>query len=158
MSNITYSIFKILFICIAFDSLKYLWHQQQWMKSESILHPKWLRTYMFAHRIVSWTVEQSSCIFLNCRIWSIPHVYVIVTHTQITTLCSQPVNFLLSQKSKVDFSEVWKTICSIFLEWVERDAFELTVEYFTSNNIFACQHEYNENHAMDLVALKIRNW
>ena len=33
------------------------------MKTESVPHPKWLRTYMFAHRVVSWTVEQSSCIF-----------------------------------------------------------------------------------------------
>ena len=33
------------------------------MKMESVPHPKWLRTYMFAHRVVSWTIEQSSCIF-----------------------------------------------------------------------------------------------
>ena len=30
---------------------------------ESVPHPTWLRTYMFAHRVMSWTVEQSSCIF-----------------------------------------------------------------------------------------------
>ena len=31
---------------------------------ESIPHPKLLRhPYMFAHRVVSWTVEQSRCIF-----------------------------------------------------------------------------------------------
>ena len=33
------------------------------MKTESVPHPKWLRTYMFARRNVSWTVEQSGCIF-----------------------------------------------------------------------------------------------
>ena len=33
------------------------------MKTESVPHPTWLRTYMFGHRVVSWTVEQSSCIF-----------------------------------------------------------------------------------------------
>ena len=33
------------------------------MKTESVPHPKWLRTYMFAYRVVSWTMEQSSCIF-----------------------------------------------------------------------------------------------
>ena len=33
------------------------------MKTESVPHPKWLHTYMFAHRVVSWTMEQSSCIF-----------------------------------------------------------------------------------------------
>ena len=32
-------------------------------ETESVPHPKWLRTYMFAHRNVSWTVEQSCCIF-----------------------------------------------------------------------------------------------
>ena len=32
-------------------------------ETESVPHPKWLRTYMFAHRNVSWTVEQSGCIF-----------------------------------------------------------------------------------------------
>ena len=32
-------------------------------ETESVPHPKWLRTDMFAHRVVSWTVEQSSCIF-----------------------------------------------------------------------------------------------
>ena len=30
---------------------------------ESVPHPTWLRTYMFTHRNVSWTVEQSDCIF-----------------------------------------------------------------------------------------------
>ena len=33
------------------------------MKTESAPHPKLLRTYMFAHRVVSWAVQQSSCIF-----------------------------------------------------------------------------------------------
>ena len=33
------------------------------MKTESVPHPKWLCTNMFAHSVVSWTVEQSSCIF-----------------------------------------------------------------------------------------------
>ena len=33
------------------------------MKTESVPHPKWVRTNMFTHSIVSWTVEQSSCIF-----------------------------------------------------------------------------------------------
>ena len=61
MSNLI--IFKILFICIAFASLKYLWDLQKRKKTESVPHPTWLRTYMFAHRVVSWTVEQSSCIF-----------------------------------------------------------------------------------------------
>ena len=32
-------------------------------ETKSVPHPKWLRTYMFAHRDVSWTVEQSGCIF-----------------------------------------------------------------------------------------------
>ena len=50
----------MLFICIAFASLKYLWDLQKHMKTESVSHPKWLRTNMC---VVSWTVEQSSCIF-----------------------------------------------------------------------------------------------
>ena len=33
------------------------------IKTESVPHPKWLRTYLFAHSVVSRTVEQSSCIF-----------------------------------------------------------------------------------------------
>ena len=33
------------------------------MEKEYVLHPKWLRTNMFAHRVVSRTVEQSSCMF-----------------------------------------------------------------------------------------------
>ena len=33
------------------------------MKTESVPHPKWLRTNMFAHSVVSWTVKQSSFIF-----------------------------------------------------------------------------------------------
>ena len=61
MSNLT--IFKIPFICIAFASLKYLWDLQKHMKTESVPHPKWLRTNMLAHSVVSWTVEQSSYIF-----------------------------------------------------------------------------------------------
>ena len=32
------------------------------MKTESVPHPKWLRTYMFTNGVVSWTVEQWSCI------------------------------------------------------------------------------------------------
>ena len=32
-------------------------------ETESVPRPKWLRTYMFAHRNVSWTLEQSGCIF-----------------------------------------------------------------------------------------------
>ena len=32
-------------------------------ETESVPHPKWLCTYMFAHRNVSWTVEHSGCIF-----------------------------------------------------------------------------------------------
>ena len=32
-------------------------------ETESVPHPKELRTYMFAHRNVSWNVEQSGCIF-----------------------------------------------------------------------------------------------
>ena len=35
---------------------------KQW-KMESVTHPKWLRTNMFAYSVVSWTVGQSSCIF-----------------------------------------------------------------------------------------------
>ena len=31
--------------------------------TESVLQPKWLRTNMFAHSVVSWTVKQSICIF-----------------------------------------------------------------------------------------------
>ena len=33
------------------------------MKIESAPHPTWMRTYMFAHMVVSWALEQSSCIF-----------------------------------------------------------------------------------------------
>ena len=33
------------------------------MQMESVPHSKWLRTNMSANRVVSWTVEQSSCIF-----------------------------------------------------------------------------------------------
>ena len=33
------------------------------MKSESVPHLKWLHTNMFAHSVVSWTMEQSSRIF-----------------------------------------------------------------------------------------------
>ena len=33
------------------------------MNAESVPHSKWLRTYMLANRVVSWTVEQWSCIF-----------------------------------------------------------------------------------------------
>ena len=32
-------------------------------KTESVPHPKWLRTYMFANAVVLWTVRQWSCIF-----------------------------------------------------------------------------------------------
>ena len=56
-------IFKILFICIAFVSWKYLWDLYKRMKKESVPHPKWVCTNMFAHSVVSWTVEQSICIF-----------------------------------------------------------------------------------------------
>ena len=52
-----------MFICITFASLKYLWDLQKTDETESVPHPKWLRTYMFAHRNVSWTVEQLGCIF-----------------------------------------------------------------------------------------------
>ena len=61
MSNLT--IFKTLFICMAFASLKYWWDLQKHIKTKSVPHPKWLRTNVFALSIVSWTVEQSSCIF-----------------------------------------------------------------------------------------------
>ena len=33
------------------------------MKTESVPHPKWVRTNMFAHSVVSWAVKQSSCTF-----------------------------------------------------------------------------------------------
>ena len=33
------------------------------MKTESVPHPTCLRTYKFAHRVLSWTVEQLSCVF-----------------------------------------------------------------------------------------------
>ena len=56
-------IFKILFIYIAFASLKHLLNLRERMKTESIAHPTWLLTYMFAHRVASWIVEQSSCLF-----------------------------------------------------------------------------------------------
>ena len=46
-----------------FCVFKYLWDLQKHMITESVPHPKWLRTIMFAHSVVSWTVEQSSCIF-----------------------------------------------------------------------------------------------
>ena len=49
-------IFKFLFICIAFASLKYLWDLQKRMKTESVPYPKWLCTYLFAHEVVSCTV------------------------------------------------------------------------------------------------------
>ena len=60
MSNLTY-----------FQNPVYLHHfcvfeifdLQKRMKMKCVPHPKWLRTYMFAYRVVSWTVEQSSCIF-----------------------------------------------------------------------------------------------
>ena len=56
--------FKTLVIYIAFASLKYLWDlKKNRMETESLPHPKWLRTNMFAHRVVSWRVEQLSCIF-----------------------------------------------------------------------------------------------
>ena len=61
MSNLTY--FQIPVYCKAFASLKYLWDLHKHMKTESVPHPKLLRTNMFAHSVVSWTVEQSSCIF-----------------------------------------------------------------------------------------------
>ena len=64
-------IFKILFICIAFASLKYLWDLQKRMKAESVPHPKWLCTNMFAHTVMSRTVVQSSCIF-NATIAGFP--------------------------------------------------------------------------------------
>ena len=44
-------------------SLKYLWDLHRYMKMEYVQHPKWVRANMFAHSIVSWTVEQSSHIF-----------------------------------------------------------------------------------------------
>ena len=46
-----------------FASLLRLWNICETCKktdeTESVPHPKWLRTYMLAHRNVSWTVEQS---------------------------------------------------------------------------------------------------
>ena len=33
------------------------------MKTASVAHPKRPRTYMFAHKVVSWSVKQPSCIF-----------------------------------------------------------------------------------------------
>ena len=48
-----------------FASLLRLWNICETCKNrwkQSVPHPKWLRTCMFAHRVVSWTVEQSSCI------------------------------------------------------------------------------------------------
>ena len=56
-------IYEILYICIAFTSLKYLWDLQTMDKTESVPHPKWVHTNMFTHSVVSWTMEQSSCIF-----------------------------------------------------------------------------------------------
>ena len=52
-----------MFICIVFASLKYWWDLHNAWKTESVSHTKWLRTNMFAHSAVSWTVEQSGCIF-----------------------------------------------------------------------------------------------
>ena len=34
------------------------------METESLLYPKMVRTNMFAHGVVSWTVEQSSFLFI----------------------------------------------------------------------------------------------
>ena len=48
-----------------FASLLHLWNICETCKNgwkQSVPHPKWLRTYMFTHRVVSWTVEQSNCI------------------------------------------------------------------------------------------------
>ena len=56
--------FKILFIFHRFCVFEILVRPaKKRMEMKSVPHPKWLRTNMFAHRVVSWTVEQSSCIF-----------------------------------------------------------------------------------------------
>ena len=53
MSNLTY-----------FQNPVYLHHFCVFeIFARPVPHPKWLRTYMFAHMNVSWTVEQSGCIF-----------------------------------------------------------------------------------------------
>ena len=43
------------------SSLKFLWDLQIRMKTELVPHLIWLRTYIFANRVVPWTVKQSSC-------------------------------------------------------------------------------------------------
>ena len=58
--------FKILFICIAFATLKYLWDVKNSVCS-TIPHSTWLSTYvdsyMHTDRVTPYTAKQSSCIF-----------------------------------------------------------------------------------------------
>ena len=61
MSNLIYFQYPVYLHHLT--SLKYLWDLQQTDETESVSHPKWLRTYMFAHRVASWTAEESGCIF-----------------------------------------------------------------------------------------------
>ena len=61
MSKLTY--FQYSVYLHRFASFKYLWDLQKRMKTESVPHLTWLSTYLFTHRVMSWTAEQSSCIF-----------------------------------------------------------------------------------------------
>ena len=58
--------FNLLSKSCFFASLLHLWNiceaYGKIIETGSVPHPKWLCTNMFTHRVVSWTVEQSSCI------------------------------------------------------------------------------------------------
>ena len=64
------------------------------MKTESIPHPKWLRTYMLAHRVVSWTVEQSGRIF-SATIAGLPVLDSAIGNGFIAGQCSEENIFVL---------------------------------------------------------------
>ena len=57
--------FKLFSKSCLFASLLLLWNIcetcKKQMKTESVPHPKWLRTYKLTHRVLSWIVEQSKC-------------------------------------------------------------------------------------------------
>ena len=82
MSN--YLPFKILFICITFVSLKYLWDvQKRSLLNYSTSHTFWF-LYMHADRVVPWTVKQSS----NKSLWDrrSPLPYLFGSHSLRSTL------------------------------------------------------------------------
>ena len=74
-----------------------------------------------------WWFTLYSLLFLIAKILSISHVYVAATRAifwlqwngfsvLIITVCLQKVHFILSHKSKVDFSEVWEATSSQLLK------------------------------------------